>query len=124
MAEQEPTKDDKVKRRKIRRTDWQKIEEFVKKELDSRKQSTYRKAKERKWKEIDRQIAMEAMLKLDPNGKELKGGWESAFELGELSKASEVITADVMRLTFPQSRTWMEAHVKPPTTFRMTVGRC
>jgi hypothetical protein len=117
MAEQEPTKDDKVKRRKIRRTDWQKIEEFVKKELDSRKQSTYRKAKERKWKEIDRQIAMEAMLKLDPNGKELKGGWESAFELGELSKASEVITADVMRLTFPQSRTWMEAHVKPPTTF-------
>jgi hypothetical protein len=108
--------DPKVKKRKIRRTDWLKVEEFLRKELQSRKQNPYRKSHERKWKEIDRQIAMEPMQKVSSDGKPLPPSWESAFELGELSKASEVITADVMRLIFPQSRTWMEAHVKPPMT--------
>jgi hypothetical protein len=112
----EETANKEVKKRKIRRTDWLKVEEFVRKELQSRKDNPFRKAHERKWKEIDRQISMEPMSKLAANGKELPPSWESAFELGELSKASEVITADVMRLIFPQSRTWMEAHVKPPMT--------
>lgn len=116
MAAQEDTKNVEVKRRKIRKTDWQKVEAFLKKELESRKSNPYRKSHERKWKEIDRQIAMEPMQKLGPGGKELPPDWQSAFELGELSKASEVISADVMRLSFPQNRTWMEAHVKPPMT--------
>jgi hypothetical protein len=110
------TKNREVKRRKIRQSDWRKVEEFVKKELQNRKDNKFRKLHERRWTEIDRQIAMEPMKKLLPGGKEAPPSWESSFELGELSKASEVITADVMRLTFPQNRSWMEAHVKPPMT--------
>lgn len=110
-------KNKEVKKRKIRKTDWLKVEEFIKKELDRRKSDSFRKSHETKWKEVDRQIAMEAMRKYLPNGREAPQTWHSAFELGELSKASEVITADVMRLLFPQNRTWFEGHVKAPTTF-------
>lgn len=116
MAAEEDTKNQPVKKRKIRRADWQKVEEFLKKELADRKANPYRVSHERRWREIDRQVAMEPMQKYGPDQKPLPSGWQSAFELGELSKASEVITADVMRLVFPQNRTWMEAHVKPPTT--------
>lgn len=116
MSVEQDTKNVEVKKRKIRKTDWQKVESFLKKELETRKSNPYRKSHERKWKEVDRQVAMEPLGKFGPSGKELPPDWQAAFELGELSKASEVITADVMRLTFPQNRTWMEAHVKPPTT--------
>lgn len=112
-----------VKKRKIRRTDWQKVEEYLKKELTKRQQSKFRRNKETVWKEIDRQIAMEGMKKFGPNGKELPPSWQSAFELGELSKASEVITADVLRLIFPYNRTWFEAHIKPPVTVDQRTGK-
>lgn len=123
MAAYEDTSNEKVKKRKIRKTDWQSVEDFLKKELASRKASSFRKAKERIWTEVDRQIAMQPMKKYLPGGKEAPPSWESAFELGELSKASEVITADVMRLMFPQSRTWLETHVKPPMTVDPKTGK-
>lgn len=115
MAEETANKE--VKKRKIRKTDWLKVEEFLKKELDKRKKNPFRSAHEMIWRELDRIIRMEPMKKYLPGGQEAPQDWHSAIELGELSKASEVITADVMRLTFPQARTYMEAHVKPPTTF-------
>lgn len=115
--------EEKVKKRKIRRSDWQKVESFLKKELQARKDSNFRKAAERIWTEVDRQIAMEAMKKMAPSGKELPNSWKSAFELGELSKASEIITADVMRLIFPQNRTWFEAHCKAPQSFNPQTGQ-
>jgi hypothetical protein len=120
--EQNPT-NEKVKRRKIRRSDWLKVQEFLKKELARRKDSPFRKAHEAIWTEVDRQVQMQPMKKMLPGGKEAPPSWHSAFELGELSKASEVITADVMRLIFPQSRTYMEAHVKPPTTVDPNTGK-
>lgn len=113
----------KVKTRKIRKTDWQSVEDFLKKELDKRKNSSFRKQKETIWAEVDRQIAMQPMKKFLPNGKEAPSGWKSAFELGELSKASEVITADVMRLVFPANRTWFEPHCKPPTSVDPQTGK-
>lgn len=122
MADEQPTNKE-VKRRKIRKTDWLKVEEYLKKELQKRKDSSFRKSAELKWGEIDRQIAMEPMKKMLPGGKEAPQTWESAFELGELSKASEVIAADVMRLIFPANRTWFETHVKPPTTFDPQSGK-
>lgn len=122
LAEEQP-KNAEVKRRKIRRSDWQRVEEYLKKELTKRKDNPYRKSHERRWREIDRQIAMEPMQRVNASGKALPPDWRSAFELGELSKASEVITADVMRLIFPQSRTWMETHVKPPMTVDPQTGK-
>lgn len=123
MAAYDDTSNEKVKTRKIRKTDWLKVEEFVKKELAKRKASPFRTAKERIWTTVDRQLSMQPMKKLLPGGKEAPPSWESAIELGELSKASEVITADVMRLMFPQSRTWMETHVKPPMTVNPQTGK-
>ena len=115
------SEESKVKTRKIRKTDWQSVEEFLKKELDKRKNSPFRKQKEVIWAEVDRQIAMQPMRKTLPKGS--PDAWKSAFELGELSKASEVITADVQRLAFPANRTWMEAHCKPPSTVNPQTGK-
>lgn len=127
MAEEKPTKDEKVKKRKIRRSDWTKVEEFVKKELQLRKDSDFRKSAESKWREVDRQIEMEPMKKYipGPHGGQVEApqSWNSAIELGELSKASEVICADVMRLIFPSNRSWFETHVQTPTTYDPTSGR-
>lgn len=112
-----------MKRRKIRQSDWQKVQEFLKKELDRRKSCQFRKRHEPIWKEVDRQIAMEAVQKIVPRGADpMDYSWQSAFELGELSKASEVITADVMRMIFPASRTWLEAHCKAPSTVDPKTG--
>jgi hypothetical protein len=118
-----PADNEKVKKRKIRKTDWLKVEEYLKKELQTRKDNPFRKTHEKRWKEVDRQIQMEAIQKTAPAGKSTAATWQSAFELGELSKASEVITADVMRLLFPQNRTWMEAHCKPPKTVDEATGK-
>lgn len=112
-----------VKKRKIRKTDWQKVEEFLKKELEKRKSLSFRKSHEAIWKEVDRQIAMDPMKKYLADGKEAPVTWQSSFELGELSKASEVVTADVMRLVFPASRNWQEPHCKAPVKFDQASGK-
>lgn len=101
-----------TKRRIIPKQDFKRIEEYVKKEHESRKNSTFRKKHEHIWTEIDRQVAMDPMQRVSQDGKQLKPGWHSVFELGELSKASEIIAADVMRIIFPDDRTWFEPHVK------------
>jgi len=114
---------DPIKKRKIRSTDWQDVSDYLKKELKNRQDNDYRRAHENIWKEVDRQIAMSPMVKYLANGKEAPPDWQSAFELGELSKASEIITADVMRLIFPANRTWFESHVKPPVELNPDTGK-
>lgn len=117
------TSNQPVKKRKIRASDWQEVETFLKEELGRRKDSDFRKDHETIWKEVDRQISMKPMVKYMPDGKEAPRDWQSGFELGELSKASEIITADVMRLIFPATRTWFEAHVKPPVKLDPQTGK-
>jgi len=98
-----------VKKRRITQKDWEKVAEFVKTTLSSRESESFRKKHELVWKEVDRQVYMEPMqvTKRDPKD---KGDWHNAIELGELARASEIITADVMRLLFPNNRAWFEAH--------------
>jgi hypothetical protein len=103
------------KTRKIRQKDWENVSRFIKKELDHRRDSQYRKDHETIWKEVDRQLKMQPMKRMTSEGREIPPSWNSAFELGELSKASEIISADVMRITFPQERDWFEAHVEIPS---------
>ena len=55
--------EEKVKKRKIRKTDWQKVETFLKKELESRKGNSFRRSHETIWREVDSQISMESMKK-------------------------------------------------------------
>jgi len=111
-----------VKKRKIRDKDWEKVQIFIKGELDSRKKSQYRVHHESIWKEVDRQIKMEPMKRVTQAGKAVKKSWNSAFELGELSKASEIISADIRRITFPQERHWFESHVEIPPRLNEETG--
>jgi len=101
-----------AKTRKVRAADWDKVETHVKDVFDARKTSKFRKDHERIWKEVDRQIAMEPLQRVTADGKIAKKSWHNAIELGELAKASEIITSDVMRIMFPQDRAAFVAHTE------------
>lgn len=100
---------DQIKKRRITQKDWDKVAEYVKQQLTQRENDSFRKKHERVWKEVDRQVAMEPMnvYKKDKND---NSDWHNVMELGELARASEIITADVMRLLFPNNRSWFEVH--------------
>ncbi|MGH6819274.1 MAG: hypothetical protein ACREDU_00235, partial [Methylocella sp.] len=96
--------------------DWERVAEFVKKELDARANSSFRKIHEQIWREVDRQVAMQPMKRTAKTQQEkLHTLWRSAVELGELSKASEVISADVRRIVFPTARAWFECYSEGKT---------
>ena len=113
---------DDVKKRKITRKDWDKCAEKVRAELKSRQDQKFRKAHEIIWKEVDRQVAMQPLKRYAKDGKKVQSGWRSVMELGELAKASEIITADVMRLTFPTNRSWFESHAELPAILNEQTG--
>lgn len=104
----------------ITEKDWKQVEGKIKQELDRRMADKFRKQHERVWKEVDRQVSMEPVeLVMNQN----KNDWHSAIELGELAKASEIINADVLRVIFPNVRTWMEAHVELPPQLDPNTGQ-
>jgi hypothetical protein len=98
--------------RRISQKDFDEVEKFINEEMESRERNAFRKKTEKRWKEIDRQIEMEAIQRKSIDGRPLPKTWHSEFELGELTKASEIITADAMRMLFPEDRTWFEPHVQ------------
>lgn len=100
-------------RRRITKKDWNNIEQFITDELDTRKGSKARKRHTKIWKEVDRQVAMEGMSRV-ARDRDAQTDWRNALELGELSRASEIITADIRRLTFPQNRDWFDVHSNIP----------
>src|SRR5512145_546 len=97
--------------RRILARDFDEVEKFINEEMESRERNAFRQKHEKRWREIDRQIEMEAVKRKSIDGKPLPKTWHNEFELGELSKASEIITADCMRMWFPEDRTWFEPHV-------------
>ena len=99
--------------KRIQKKDWDAIEQYIKDELAKREGSDFRKRHENIWKVVDRQVAMESMTRVARDGKETD--WRNAIELGELSRASEIISADVKRFAFPTTRSWFEAHTEIPT---------
>jgi len=111
-----------TKKRRITKKDWDKVAEFTKNELDSRRNDKFRKTHETIWREVDRQIAMNPMKRYTKDKQVVDEEWRSVMELGELAKASEIITADVMRLTFPSTRMWFESHSEPPVSLDPNTG--
>ena len=103
-----------VKKRKIRKTDWDAIETYLEDELDRRQSDQFRKDHERVWKEVDRQKNLQPMDIVPKGEKREEYAWRNVIELGEIAKAAEVITADVMRICFPQDRRWFDAHCEIP----------
>lgn len=112
MADYSDKKTDDAKKRRISAADWDKVEAYVNEVYQDRKNSQYRKDHENIWKEVDRQIRMKPMQRLDSSGKAIQNDWRSALELGELAKASEIITSDVMRITFPRDQDYFQPHVE------------
>ena len=102
-----------IKKRRILAKDWSSVASYIKNELKKREDSKFRRRAEVIWKEVDRQVSMESMNRSAKNH-DKKGDWRSALELGELSRASEILSADIRRMIFPQNRQWFEAHSELP----------
>ena len=79
-----------VAKRKITKKDWKTVANFISNSLKDRKANKFRVNHELIWTELDRQVQMQPLRRVDVSGKELPNTWRSAFELGELSRASEV----------------------------------
>ncbi len=113
---------DTVKNRRITKKDWKFIESYIKEEADRRQNHQFRREHETIWREVDRQLRMEPLTRVTEVGQAAKKSWHNAIELGELSKISEIVSADVMRITFPQERDWFEPHVEQPTQTNPETG--
>ena len=103
----------KVKKRRVLSRDHDDIARYINEQYKLRKNNEFRKTHEKHWKEVDRQIAMEAPYVLNDAGKPDKvGSWHNAIQLGDLTDASETITADMLRLVLPLERRYLQPHVE------------
>ena len=91
--------------------DHDEIAKYIEEELERRKQTDWRRKHEARWKEVDRQISMDppAAIKED---KDNPDAWHNAIQLGDLTDASETITADILRLVFPTERKWFQPNIE------------
>lgn len=102
-----------TKKRRFGPQDWRFIVEYVIEEWKTRKQD--RLGRERHWKEIDRQVAMEPCNKhkLMPDGTvDTDRAWMAEMELPLQAQALEVLTADARRMLFPPNGLWFKAHAE------------
>lgn len=97
--------------KRISARDRKAVVEMVKDELARRK--TRREDREKRWKEIDRQLAMEPVKRnLDQSGMVIPGTeWMPEQELPWQSQAQEILVSDARRLLFPDDRDYFSAHV-------------
>lgn len=117
------SKEQPVKPRRIMEKDLNKVSTHLKNELKKRQQDPYRTKAEGIWTEVDRQVALDTMVRVARNpGEAVANDWHSLVELGELSMASELYSADVERITFPMNRAWFEAHSKIDPPLNPTTG--
>jgi len=101
--------DTPVTKRKFQEKDWQVIADFVSDETARRARN--RRHLETQWKEIDRQLRMEPVPKVDTQGRPLKGTeWMSALELPLQAQAAELLNADARRMQFATDRNFFSAH--------------
>lgn len=113
MAEMqtEDSASDSKEAKRLTAKDFKKVESYVKDELQRRKNTEYRTKSEARWRAVDRQVAMDPMIAANRDGSEASADWHNVFELGELARASETLTADVRRIIFSQPK-WFESHAE------------
>lgn len=101
----------KVKKRRVMTRDHDDIAQYINQEKKRRQDTDWRKKHESRWREVDRQIAMDppAAIKED---KDNPDAWHNAIQLGDLTDASETITADILRLVFPTERKWFQPNIE------------
>jgi len=121
MAESDATEIDprdgkESPKRRFDARDWDHIAEWGIEEWERRKKA--RSDRERAWKEIDRQIAMEPdvtykyIIKNGSRVLDTKKAWMAEVELPLQAQALEVLTADARRMMFPDSGSWFRAHAE------------
>jgi hypothetical protein len=75
-----------VKRRKIRKDDWEEVEQYIEDELDRRQNDTFRKEHERAVTEVDRQKGMQPMEVVPKGQLKEEYAWRNIIELGEIAR--------------------------------------
>lgn len=100
------------KQRKFLKSDWDAAAHFIAEEKERRAQDPRRKAAERQWAEVDRQVAMIPKGIHRPAGQnqDPADAWLPDVELPLQASALEVIAADARRLKFPESSDWYRPH--------------
>lgn len=93
-------------KQRLSQDDWQAVADFVVAEKERRAMAPCRKDKERIWKEIDRQIAMEPVPRETISGEETD--WLPNTELPLQFNTLEVNAADARRLKFPRGSDWYQ----------------
>jgi len=88
--------------------DWKAIGEFIKAEKERR--ASARTHKEEQWKEVDRQIRMEAKPRVVVSG--TGEDWFPNIELPLQFDTLEVTVADVKRLIFPRGTEWYNVNAE------------
>ena len=99
------------KARRFDERDWKWACDWVVSEWERRKEA--RKDRERHWKEIDRQVAMEpenSQKRLPSGAVDTKKLWMAETELPLQAQALEVLTADARRMLFSDTGDWFQAH--------------
>ena len=92
--------------KKILRRDLKTIAEWIVEEYEHRLSSATRKDREKNWKEVDRQVRMEAWPRVSRDEKDKRLDWMSAIELPLQAHALEILADDAMRLLFPAKPIW------------------
>lgn len=97
--------------KRISKRDKLAVVEMVQDELARRK--ARREDREKRWKEVDRQLEMEPVKRnLDIHGLVIPGTeWMPEMELPWQSQAQEILVADARGLLFPEARDYFSAHV-------------
>jgi len=99
-----------IKKRKVLSRDHDHIASYITAEKKRREMNEWRQKHIVRWAEVDRQIAMESPHVV--KNSEDKGDWHNAIQLGDLTDASETITADALRMSIPAERKYFIPHVK------------
>jgi len=109
-----------VDKRRFTKKDQDYVTSYIKQERENRNGSEYRKTSENIWTVIDRQIAMQPPDSWNRSGK--KEDWHNQVQLGDLADALEVLSADTLRLLFPNDR-WFRPHIELTSELNVETGQ-
>jgi len=107
-----------IKKRKVLTRDHDHIAQHITTEKKRRENSEWRRKHTSRWAEVDRQIAMDPPITI--TNPEDKGDWHNAIQLGDLTDASETLTADTLRMIMPTGSKYFIPHVRVGKTGTIT----
>lgn len=94
--------------------DWANLADMIWQTREDRRDNPKRMNRELQWTDVDRQVEMAAVSRLDEDNRpgDMRGAWMTSQEMPWQAIALEVSMADVKRLNFSSERAWFSAHAK------------